>query len=305
MNLPIISISVIITIIIVLGVMYFVLDTDSNTEMTTAPITSSEPTTSEPITSEPTTSEPITSEPTTSEPTTSEPTTERTLTTTTLVPSTTPCPQYFNLEQSKNECQLNLSLLGNLVGHYTADSIDISKKKWNDLSSKKNNATLDFVSGFSKQGNLILGRTWGKVYFPSTILPKTYTLFAVSKYQVNSEKPSRNRIITGNPNFVFGHYGGKSGVAFANGKWLTPQTSLHGDNLVISSGTKSLYRSNGVQRSTITTGGTSNIAINTWPGNQSDWAIGEIIVYDEELDGTKIQIIEDYLSKKYGVNLGN
>ncbi len=211
------------------------------------------------------------------------------------------CPEYNKYDTNTKQCELNLTTIGTLVGYYTADSWDQTNLLWKDMSSNSKDATISGTG--TKQDNLITGTKTTKVVFPSGLLPSTFTLFYVAKYNGTA----KGRILNGYPeNWLIGFHGGKSGVAFFT-KWMTAQKDNHIDNLVLSSSTNNLYRSNGIQRST-TTGGknTTTLSINgglNMPKEASDWAIGEIIIYDGELDEDKIKVVENYLAKKYSITL--
>jgi len=155
-------------------------------------------------------------------------------------------------------------------------------------------------AGASKAIQCMQGGTGESLYWPSNILPSTYTLFHVTRY---SGLGSRERIYTNGStgNWLSGHWSGKSGVAYHEG-WLTQaSSSIHGDNWVLSSDQNSLYRSNGVQRGT-GGGGYNRLSINN--NEQSAWQTVEVIVYSSTLDATQIGKIESYLSVKYGITLG-
>lgn len=215
------------------------------------------------------------------------------------------CNTYYKFDSSVQQCNIDLKSIGNLVGHYTADSWDQTNKKWKDLSGKNNDATIEGTG--TKQGNLITGTTTTKVTFPvPAILPTSYTLFHVTKYNGSA----KGRIIDGvGTNWFSGHNDNKSGVAYhSNSGKFTEYVDLHGSSLVLSTDQLNLYRSNGVKRNIVNGGQNKGMGINTgaqFYGDSvlSDWAIGEIIVYDGELSEDKIKVVEKYLADKYSITM--
>jgi hypothetical protein len=65
---------------------------------------------------------------------------------------------------------------------------------------------------------------------------------------------------------------------------------------VISSDQYNLYRSNGVQRSTTSgaAGSLCDLGVNV-RGDNSDWAVSEVLLYDRELSLSEIEEVEVYL----------
>ena len=155
----------------------------------------------------------------------------------------------------------------------------------------------------------LYGSTDAGFKFPTTMLNsnENYTLFHVARYyKPGGEVPVRKRIFDDvKSTFSYwwsGFDNGKSGVAFHN-KWLTEITDLHGDNWVLSTDQKNMYRSNGIDRteSGISGGLSAQIGINY--SNQSvsysDWACAEVIIYDRELTSAEYEAVEAYLNAKY------
>jgi len=151
----------------------------------------------------------------------------------------------------------------------------------------------------------LYGTTTDGLQFPTSVMDTSsdYTLFHVARYYNPTGSPTRKRIFDGvTSNWLSGFHDGKSGIAYHNG-WLT-QTSedIHGDNWLISTDQKDLYRSNGVDRTTTGSGSTSRqLSINYghYTGERSDWAVAEVIVYNRELSSSEYLSIESYLTTKY------
>ena len=129
-----------------------------------------------------------------------------------------------------------------LVGLYTADSWN--GMRWSDLSGNGNHVTrfggtiTKSFSGFNDR-DYIYGNTGSWLIWPAAILPSTYTLFHVAKYN----NGVTGRIFNGNSgnNWLSGFHGGQTGVAHHDG-WITPEVDCCGKNWVLSTDQNGLYR---------------------------------------------------------------
>lgn len=150
----------------------------------------------------------------------------------------------------------------------------------------------------------LYGTTTDGLRFPTSVMDTSsdYTLFHVARYYKPSGTPTRKRIFDGvTLNWLSGFHDGNNGVAHHDG-WLTQQVNRHGDNWLISTDQKDLYRSNGVDRTVSGSGSTSKqLSINYghFTGERSDWAVAEVIVYNRELSSSEYLSIESYLMSKY------
>ena len=140
-----------------------------------------------------------------------------------------------------NNVPITPPITNGLVGLYTADSWN--GIRWTDLSGNGNHVTrvggtiTKSFSGFNDR-DYIYGNTGAWLIWPAAILPSTYTLFHVAKYN----NGARQRIFNGYyGNWLSGFWGGRAGVAHHDG-WLTPTDDLYGNNWVISSDQRGLYR---------------------------------------------------------------
>lgn len=128
----------------------------------------------------------------------------------------------------------------------------------------------------------------------------SYTLFHVSRYTGGSN----GRIVTTDySNWLSGHWNNNAGVAYHNG-WVTPVQNLHYTDWLISTDYEYAYRSNGVERGS----GAGDrmlppLVINN--GENSNFQIAELIIFDRKLSTSEIENVERYLSTKYGVALGD
>jgi hypothetical protein len=180
-----------------------------------------------------------------------------------------------------------------LIGQYDITSWNNSTKVWSDLSGAGNNTTA--FTGTPLAGtNYIYGGTGDSLTWPTTILPTTYTLFHVARHS----GASRGRIIQSlTTSFASGFSTNLAGVAI-HGTYLTASTDLHGRNWVMSTDQNSLYRSNGVDRTTSSGDGlATRLTLNT--AGESNWHCAEVLVYNRTLDLTEIQRVESYLQFKY------
>jgi hypothetical protein len=153
----------------------------------------------------------------------------------------------------------------------------------------------------------LYGTTADGLTFPTTVMTTTsnHTLFHVARYYKPSGAPSRGRIFNGATlNWLSGFHGGRSGVAYhgdpTNGGWVTPQTDLHGNQWVLSTDQRNMYRSNGTNRTSsgYSDGASDQLTINT-RYEYSDWACAEVIVFDRELTSAEYLSVEAYLTVKY------
>ena len=195
-----------------------------------------------------------------------------------------------------------LPINNNLVGWYKGEAWNGTS--WPDLSGNGNNCT-DIKGTINKVGNYIYGGTGDGIRFPTAILPSTYTLFHVTRYNGST----KGRIFDGvTANWLSGFYGSRTGEAFHDG-WLTRDgaTAFPLDQILISTDQKSLYRGNGVNLTVNSvTGSAKNLSINwghyTELGEYSDWAVWEVIVYNRELTLAEIESVENYLFDKFNTH---
>lgn len=148
--------------------------------------------------------------------------------------------------------------------------------------------------------NILEGTTSDGLQFPSGVLPSTYTLFHVTRYNGTEQ-----RIFDGvSSNWLSGFWSGNAGVAYHDG-WLTTQTDHHGTDWVISTDQNSLYRSNGVQRGTSGGSSSKQLSLNYgyYSAERSDWQCAEVIVFNRTLTQTEYEQVEQYLSMKYSLPL--
>jgi hypothetical protein len=201
-----------------------------------------------------------------------------------------------------------------------ASDYDATNKVWRDSSGNSRNVTrvignptLTTTSGngSSKSFQTVAGGTADKFYFDNDPISTNWTVFALSRY---SGANNRGRIISGNyaatasqdsnANWLFGQWGGQAAVAHYNA-WVSATTAPAGLTLtdwVMSTAYPSNYRYNGIVRGT--SGGTAELpplGINTWTGEQSDYQVAEVIIFNRTLTLSEIRQIEDYFAERYGL----
>ena len=221
-----------------------------------------------------------------------------------------------------------LPITTGLYGFYNSTSYSYTTPNiWTDLSGSNNNATIiNNVSNkypVTKYYNYITGSHNTSIQFPtSKILPSTYTLFHICKYN----GPMKKRILQGTTkNWLSGFNNGYKGVAFHEG-WLTENNQDNIGDLgstkdiestlkytanilkfslspwILSTDQNKLYRSNQVDYTTNTNYDSyDTLAVNYGKYNSeiSDWAIACIIVYNRTLSIDEIKLVENTLYNKY------
>ena len=215
------------------------------------------------------------------------------------------------------------SRISGLRGHYMATDVELDANQvltqWNDVSGQENHVNFgsglrgnilrsdpkdpnasDQLSAGSRSFPFLFGDVNAGCRFPVTVMNEIiteYTLFHVSRHTGTQ----RERIFNGvDNNWLSGFHSGKSGVAF-HGAWITPETDVHGSIWVVSTDQRNIYRSNGVERGTITNGTSAHLSINHSNNNSeySDWAVAEVIIYDRNLTTAEMEDVEAYLDNKY------
>jgi len=198
-----------------------------------------------------------------------------------------------------------------LVGWYLAENWTGSQ--WTDISSAANHATayegtitlISSYDGTSDGANyvfpVIYGGTTAEINFPTAILPSTYTLVSLTRYNGTNKK----RILDAqDTNWLSGHWSGSAGVAY-HGGWVTTQTNRHGTKWVIGVDQNNLYRSKSQnvtwEENTMTSGTNGNLRLGSVNYEASDWMCAEIIVYNRTLTSVEYTELENYMQNKYNI----
>lgn len=151
----------------------------------------------------------------------------------------------------------------------------------------------------------LYGTTTAGLRFPTGVITtnSTYTLFHVTRYYNPTGSPTRRRIFDGTSNnWLSGFHEGRVGVAH-HSSWVTPTTDVHGNQWVLSTDQRNMYRSNGADRTTSGYSGglsTGQITINYGQTTEkSHWACAEVIAYNRVLSTAEYLSVEAYLTAKY------
>ena len=195
--------------------------------------------------------------------------------------------------------EAKLADISNLSARYLPSGYDAGTKKWKDTNG---------LHEFEVQGVLtkaqgdthVNGTTVTKFTLPSGLYDRHYTLFTVAKYNGASKK---RIFVSGDDMWYSGHNDGKSGVAKRGDVLLTEDIDYYGDSWVVSCDQRNVYRANGIRLSGMhyDQEPPTTIGVNIASPHESDFAIGEILVYSRELNLDEIQIIEKILLDKYVV----
>jgi len=195
---------------------------------------------------------------------------------------------------------IDISNIGGLTGRYTAESYSKSQKLWKDESGKTNDVRVSGDMNVSDDKTYVYGGVSEKFTLPEQLFDRQYTIFIVSKYNGDSKR----RILTSSEGGWFsGHNAGKSGVAYHN-NWLTQDADSFGDSWVLSTDQRNLYRANGRRLSGygLDESFPKDVGVNIVSGQESDFAIAEILVYDKELSQDEYRKVESFLMEKYALS---
>jgi len=202
--------------------------------------------------------------------------------------TTTPAPP---MEEDK------LDDVPDLAARYTRDTYDGQTNTWKD--TKGGNAfTVSGTLTAPDDENYLVGTSVTKFTLPTTALyDGSYTVFTVAKYNGENKK----RIFTSSEgDWYSGHNAAMSGVA-KHDDVLTEEVDRYGSGWVVSCDQRDLYRANGTRLSgfNYTQGLPADMGVNISVGNESDFAIGEILVFSRALSMSEIEIVEKVLMDKY------
>lgn len=193
----------------------------------------------------------------------------------------------------------DISGIGGLTGRYTAESYSSSQKLWKDESGKTNDVRVSGDMKVSDDKTYVYGGVEEKFTLSDDLFDRQYTIFILSKY--NGE--TKRRVLTSSEGGWFsGHNDGKSGVAYHD-NWVTQDVDSYGDNWVLSTDQRNLYRANGRRLSGygLDESFPKDVGVNIASGQESDFAIAEILVYDRELSQDEYMKVESFLMEKYSV----
>lgn len=151
-------------------------------------------------------------------------------------------------------------------------------------------------NGAKGQVRAVTGTTASSYNFGGNILADKYTICSLTRYTGGA----RNRILTGTrSNWLHGHWANRAGVAHYDG-WLggAPTDRVgNKDDWVVLCGTsqKIILHGKVVASRGNHVAGSQGVAINT--GENSDWAVAEIITWNRVLSDKEMQDATVYLQK--------
>lgn len=215
-------------------------------------------------------------------------------------------PQSGEISMSHFQGKRGNPVPSGLLAKYLGDSwngttlVDETGGGYNSTASA---GTISTTTEANTPLKMIYGGTYTGIQFPTSILPSTYTLFAITRYNGST----RARILDGmTNNWLCGHWNGQTCVAYHEG-WVTSSSSPNpvGTGWVLSTDQINLYRGNKTTYGT--SGGTQSTRLSIHYGTyvnlgeRSDWAVYTILVYNRALNSTEYTAVENYLSALYGI----
>lgn len=199
-----------------------------------------------------------------------------------------------------------IPVVSGLLAKYTGESwngstlVDETGGGYNTNANR--GGTISTTTSSNNGRTYIRGGTGAGLQFPTGILPSTYTAIFLTRYNGTN----RLRIMDGiNQNWLSGHWGGRSGVAFHEGWVHYSDVDYYNNTWVLSTDQVNLYRSN--QRERGTSGGTQSTRLSLHYGmhtgvtvnENSDWAFYCLFVYNRNLSTSEILQMEEYLRNRY------
>lgn len=205
-----------------------------------------------------------------------------------------------------------------LVGEFYAENYSTTDRIWRNASGLVHvteiAGTIKMEMDTQTGKAYISGDTTTGLIFPEVYMKtKEYTLLYVAKYN----GANRQRIFDGLSrdtsywiNWLSGFWGGRVGVAHHE-YWLTPEASFMDNRLawMIGADQYNLFRVNGVQRSTsiddalvkdpILSINKGVIRTGMPMGEESDWAVSCVLIYDRKLSQNEIANVEYLLFNHY------
>lgn len=204
-----------------------------------------------------------------------------------------------------------IPVVSGLVAKYTGESWDGNKLV--DETGSSNDTTANkgtITTNTSSNNNLkyIYGGTGVGLQFPTSILPSTYTILFLTRYNGTN----RNRIMDGiTNNWLSGHWGNLSSSAYHEGWVHQPAIDYYNNTWVLSTDQINLYRGNRRERGT--SGGTQSTRLSLNYGyhtgvvhnETSDWAFYCLFVYNRTLTLSEILSMENYINSRYKTTIMN
>ena len=207
-----------------------------------------------------------------------------------------------------------------IIGLYNGDSISIQNNIWMDISGYGNHGSINVPTGLELFNGtdttntelylnghpVVTGTSETEIVFHAPLNPQSHTVFNLAKYRDGAS--SKGRILQTDLAYsFFGFYGSRSGVAYFDNVF-TDWIDSFGEEWVSSTQQPQLYRGNFMsltksETQPIYSTNIDRLMINhrdaRYSGEDSDWAMSELIVIDAVLNFTEIECVEQYLQQKY------
>ena len=219
-----------------------------------------------------------------------------------------------------NDTSLNIDSITNLFknklpwGMYFAENVNGIYLK--DVSGNNRDATLsgniyrDYKNGNGASSKIryIYGGTSSSITWPSGSIPINYTILSLTRYTGRN----KGRILTGNnadnrnpnDNWLQGHWGGKRGLCYYRG-WKTDWNNNIGNNedwlcCIGKNGGNTPYNIllDGVP-SGLYMGGSGDLSLSinrTLWGENSDWALSCVIIWDRHLEDGEMRLLNAFIN---------
>lgn len=198
-----------------------------------------------------------------------------------------------------------------LIGLYDSKTFKKDDTEWKDQSGKKNHAIISKGCNIDKDdGTWISGKKDHGIWFPVGILKQNdnYTLVHVTRY--NGDNASRKRIFgASDMNYLSGHWSNRTGVSHQMPvSWIVgavDQSSSEQRKAIISLEHKGEYaknnneltKANNIDSITVP----NNIGVNVYPNENSDWAIGMVLIYNRKLTESEVGAIKTVLKERFKI----
>jgi hypothetical protein len=200
-----------------------------------------------------------------------------------------------------------------MYARYTATNYNTATNTWKDSGPNKldipsSRITSTGLSLVSTTGNAasqtfyaLQGTNSSRIDITTAQIPQ-YTLFHVARLTGGAN----GRIFSSSTNnWLSGSWNGNIGIAHHD-SWVTPSStpSALSSNLyqwLISTDSYNLYRYNGVSYQNATGSNTFLPNLSIGAGENSNFQVADIIIYNSYLSATDYKIVEAFLSKLYGI----
>jgi hypothetical protein len=200
-----------------------------------------------------------------------------------------------------------------LIGLYDSKTFKKDDDEWKDNSGKKNHAVISKGCKIDKDdGVWITGKSDKGIWFPEAILKEkdNYTLIHVTRY--DGSNGNRKRIFgASDMNYLSGHHNKRSGVSHQEGvSWIVPavdQSSREQRKAIISVEHRGEYAKNNNELTSVADTDLAktpnNLGVNVYNNGSenSDWAIGMVLIYNKKLKESEVGTIITVLKERFKI----